>query len=122
LATQNTDEIINFDHTLAMTISKKLGGLPLALGSVASFMLENAISMRKFLEIYSVQPDLTHRDFLDELENTRKRSFHELDLESRNAMGVLHFLSPDGIPLSLFEHGGRSDVPERLGWCSNCKT
>ncbi|KAK0724553.1 hypothetical protein B0H67DRAFT_657104, partial [Lasiosphaeris hirsuta] len=100
----------------AEEIANELGGLPLAVTQIASYILENTVGLRSFLPLYRRNWKRIHRskvnlpdyqDYQDTLTNIWRLSSENLDASTKLMGEMLAFLQPDRIPVRFF--GGICD-------------
>ena len=107
----------------ASEISDHLGGLPLGLKQVAGFLRKSGIGISDLSELLK-DTEQDEQIFADTsgsaqlgyghtLSNVWTISLSRLDLETRNFLGLLSFLDPDGIPETIMKsvQRSRSDLP-----------
>jgi hypothetical protein len=124
------------DNELLLRLVKKVGGLALGLQVMASLMNKWNPPISKFCDLY----DQNERDLMTNfgrvidydhdisrvvgedhvLYNVWKMSFERLDSDEKVLLGMMCLLSPDQVPISLFEldEGETPPIP-MLGVCSN---
>ncbi|KAH8742863.1 P-loop containing nucleoside triphosphate hydrolase protein [Diaporthe sp. PMI_573] len=95
----------------AQEIGKELGGLPLAVTQIASYILENGAGLRNFLPLYRKRWKKIHRshvdlpdyqDYQDTLTNIWLLFLQNIEEETKILEEIVAFLQPDHIPMSFF--------------------
>ncbi|CAH0023169.1 unnamed protein product [Clonostachys rhizophaga] len=97
------------DYELAKQISRRLGGLPLAIAQVASIIASRSITLADFLEKYDQSgPEVVERSdnyatsgYRGDLATVWNLQFSRLSAVSQSLMEVLSLLHPDYIQLDV---------------------
>lgn len=117
------EEDIEGEFKHAESISRLLGGLPLALCHVASYMDLNRCALDFFLELFEEQDmslidrhDSTNANFDYErsFATAWDLSLRDLDLDSQNLLEIVSLLDPDGIPEDIIRTGSKAFPPGTL--------
>ena len=107
----------------ALALSKRLGGHALGITQMAALIYSRGWSCEKFINIYDKQPRRTHRmkdqtwmhgGYHHSLDTVWLLSFESLSPDATLLLGILSMLSPDSIPLSIFEIGNNEDILPQL--------
>ncbi|KAF2807216.1 uncharacterized protein BDZ99DRAFT_392655 [Mytilinidion resinicola] len=120
-------------YSLACRLAEELGGLPLAIDQMASYILETGSSLASFLDVFLSFQNKSH--FLLESSNPNldlgyshsmstvwEVSLSRVTSNGRHLLELLVFYDPDSIPESLFVDGAKSppvNTPHDLEWLAN---
>ncbi|KAJ6010017.1 hypothetical protein N7522_005033 [Penicillium canescens] len=115
LLRRNIGNDINTEGLSAFELSKRLSGHALGLAHMAGLIHRRSWSIAEFMSIYIKNPRRVHNS---ELQALWEFSFHSLEPDARQFLGVLAFLMPDDIPQTLFEID-EDNLPEHLKFCSD---
>lgn len=100
------------EREFALEIVKKLGGLPLAINHMASYIDTQTISLSEFMTRYEshesdvIQQTPPGANFAYEktLATAWTLSMSALNTDAANLLGILALLDPDEIPLEIIQH------------------
>ncbi len=102
----------------ANDLSEKLAGHALAISHTAGLIQKYDWSIAKCVSLYDEQPARIHDvSDINSINALFSLSFKSLDQDSLFLLGILSFLSPDGIPESIFDVQSITDLPESLNFC-----
>lgn len=99
------------DQEDALTISKTLGGLPLALTQIGAFIRQRKLRLRDFLPLYERNcakidaRKAAGEDYEYTLGTVWNVSFEKLTDNSTRLLNVLGFLEPDNVAEDIFLNG-----------------
>jgi len=111
------DSTSDDDSTAATQLSSALGGHPLAICDMASFIHRRAYSISEFLKIYETHADKIHQR--GDLASLWRLSFESLSGSASNLLAILCLLSPDAMPEELFELNDSMHVPQSLDFAQD---
>ena len=102
------------DQSIAETLAKELGFLPLALEQTAAYIAHDKISLADYLEQWQTEK-MQVLNWYNEREMkypvsaavTFNRTFDQLSLASRSVLRFSAFLAPDPIPTAMFEENSK---------------
>lgn len=101
----------------ALALSERLSGHALAISTMAGLIHDGEFSIHEFMTLYMKNPRRTHAT--NELTALWDFSFKSLDENSLSLLGVMSYLTPDGVPQELFEGGAGRKYSEDLDFCSD---
>lgn len=105
------DQTASSDLDLAFTISRTLGGLPLALAQIGGFINQRKLSLADFLRLYEKNPARigsrrTHDgDYEYTMSTVWDVSFEKLTGDATSLLNILAFFDPDNISESILLQG-----------------
>lgn len=104
----------------ASELSEKLAGHALAISHMAGLIHQNDWSIAECVSLYDEQPAKIHAaSEINSINALFNLSFKSLDQDSLFLLGILSFLSPDGIPESIFDVQSISNLPASLSFCAD---
>lgn len=117
-----------FEH--AKHLSELLGGLPLALQLMSVTIQKKRVSIEQFVPFYKSNedrlqgsnPSVLKPYYTRGLNTAWDISFRDLRTASTDAeslFGVLCFLAPDNVSLSVFQPKAKGSLPDCLRFCEN---
>lgn len=115
-------EVAETDAPMAATLSKKLGGLPLALEQAAAYMVETGTTIPAYSAAFDRQghvllekhgPEFGPERTVATTWSLNIAKIEETSPASLDLLRVASFLAPDKIPFEIFEEGANF-LPESL--------
>lgn len=101
-------------------VAEKLDGHALAISHMAGLLHKHDWSIAECMSLYNEQQaSIQGVSGISSLNALFNLSFRSLDQDSLSLLGILSFLSPDGIPESLFDVQSIADLPESLNFCAD---
>ncbi|KAK3365467.1 hypothetical protein B0T24DRAFT_669728 [Lasiosphaeria ovina] len=106
----------------AKKIGEELGGLPLAVTQIASYILDTGVGLTNFLRFYRARWKRIHQsdvhipdyeDYKDTLTNIWSLQLQDIDLNTKILEEIVAFLQPDKIPVKFFTGGDESSALDR---------
>ncbi|KAI0872529.1 hypothetical protein GGS24DRAFT_467087 [Hypoxylon argillaceum] len=99
----------------AFDLSQRLDGHALAIAQMAGLIYRRKWSIEEFIAIYDANTRRMHGEAKgNSLDTVWYLSFKSLDVECSAFLGVLSLISPDSIPIALFEPTNTTDLPRSL--------
>ncbi|KFY38174.1 hypothetical protein V495_06714 [Pseudogymnoascus sp. VKM F-4514 (FW-929)] len=119
----NKNQKRNESRELALKLGKRLGGLPIVLHHVASYISMRGISIQEALETYEqsdgflrIQGDIPASEKLSYqvgMSNIWAPTISRLPLNSRELLNILALFDPDQIPIELIEPLSATSLVEK---------
>ena len=110
----------------AQKLSSRLGGLALALATMASQIRLRRISLTDFLAMYERHSRKLHKDrrgieayYEISLASCWQTAFEFLNEDASALLGVIAHIAPDLIPEALFKQQDSLELPSRIAFCSD---
>lgn len=109
------DDLSARETQSAFDLCERLRGHALAISQMAAMIHRRSWSIEEFLEIYDKNTRKMHGATKgNSLDTVWYLSFKSLDPECSAFLGVLSYIAPDSIPMSLFEQDISLDLPANL--------
>ena len=110
----------------ARQLSARLGGLPLALATMASQVRLRRKSVADFLVLYERHPRQLHKErrgieafYKLSLVSCWQTAFEFLGDDASVILGIVALVAPDSIPETLFKLQDSSSLPSELSFCED---
>ncbi len=112
----------------AIEISTRLGGLSLAISQIAALITARNMSLDKFIKFFDKyqgkmlrerKPGWKYPGYNHAIDTVWDISFDALETEGRVLLSVLSYLSPDSVPLQLFDGSVESLKRPSLAFCAD---
>lgn len=116
------------EDAAALEVSKLLNGYALAISQMVAYINSRGIKIQAFLSLYKKYPKKLHREkkpgwkyvgYSHALDTVWELSFESLDDKASPFLSVLSFLSPDSIPVALFEDQDSLNLSAGFGFCKD---
>lgn len=109
------DDLSAKETQSAFDLSERLSGHALAISQMAGLIHRRSWSIEEFLAIYDENTRKMHGATKgNSLDTVWYLSFKSLDSECSAFLGVLSYVAPDSIPMSLFEQDSSTTLPREI--------
>ncbi|KAJ5113781.1 hypothetical protein N7456_002315 [Penicillium angulare] len=116
------------EYNMAKILASEMGGLPLALTTMAMDIKQQCISIHDFLELYREYAESQHEEFRPDVSlmpfykhsvsTAWSYTFQNLGSEqTRHLFGILCILHSDSIPEDIFQLKSPNLLPEEMNFC-----